>query len=56
MRGLYEALITDALQAQLAEAGEAYHVERAVLDAAEAPDRYALHLARLIEGALPRLA
>jgi superfamily II DNA or RNA helicase/HKD family nuclease len=49
---LYEALITDALQAQLAEAGEAYHVERAVLDAAEAPDRYALHLARVIERAL----
>ena len=51
-RGLYEALITDALQAQLAEAGEAYHVERAVLDATEAPDRYALHLARVIERAL----
>ncbi len=43
-RGLYEALITDALHAQLAEAASAYHVERVELDAAEAPDRYALHL------------
>lgn len=51
-RGLYEALITDALHVQLAEATSAYHVERVELDSAEAPDRYALHLARVIERAL----
>ena len=46
--GLYEQIITDALEAQLAEF-EAELVSRGALNSAEVADRIALHLARLVE-------
>ena len=47
-KGLYEILITEALDLQLREVGEAYVVEREGLNAAEAADRIALHMSRVI--------
>ena len=55
-RGLYEALITEGLAAELAEIGSAYAPERSGLRAADAPDRIALHLARSIERALAAIS
>lgn len=49
-RGLYETLITEALDGRLAQAGD--HVVRAGLRPAEAADRIALHLGRVIVRAL----
>lgn len=51
-RGLYEALITEGLAAELAELASELVAERSGLRAAEAPDRIALHLAGAIERAL----
>lgn len=52
-RGLYEALITEALEAELRTLdGSALIPERGPLHRAEAADRVALHLGRAIERAL----
>ena len=51
-RGLYEALITEGLVAELAELVSDLAPERSALRAIEAPDRIALHLSRAIERAL----
>src|SRR5579884_2207356 len=51
-RGLYEALITEALEAQLGALGDRLEPRRSQLHEAEAADRIALHLARVIERAL----
>jgi len=51
-RGLYEALITEGLAAELADLASELAPERSELRAAEAPDRISLHLARAIERAL----
>ena len=52
-RGLYEALITEALEAELrALEGSGLTPERGPLHRAEAADRVALHLGRAIERAL----
>src|SRR6202035_2979760 len=48
-RGLYEALITEALDAQLDRLGVGLDVVRTGLRAPEAADRIALHLARMLE-------
>jgi len=47
-RGLYETLITRALEGRLASLDGREHVRRDGLQAADAGDRIALHLARLI--------
>lgn len=54
-RGLYEALVTEALEAQLAELGPRLQARRSELHEAEAADRLALHLGRVIERAIARL-
>ena len=51
-RGLYESLITEVLQAHLAALDDRWEPLREALRAAEAPDRIALHLGRLIHRAL----
>ena len=51
-RGLYEVLITEALQVQLRELGGGLEAIRDPLRAVEAADRIALHLARVIERAI----
>jgi len=51
-RGLYEALITQALDAQLRELGGGLVAQRSALRAADAADRVALHLGRLIQRAV----
>ena len=48
-RGLYESLITEALNAELGELPSNQHQVRSELRAAEAPDRIALYLGRIIE-------
>lgn len=48
-RGLYEALITEALASELSELPSTQHAVRSELRAAEAPDRVALYLGRIIE-------
>ena len=48
-RGLYEVLITEALNAQLGDLGDRLEVRRSDLRPAEAADRIALHLARVIQ-------
>jgi superfamily II DNA or RNA helicase/HKD family nuclease len=48
-RGLYEALITEALEAQLRAAGDTLVPRREELRSADASDRIALHLARVVE-------
>jgi superfamily II DNA or RNA helicase/HKD family nuclease len=50
--GLYEALLTEGLKAQLDEFAERLPVDRRALQAAEAPDRIAWHLSRQVELAL----
>ena len=50
--GLYEHLITEGLKLQLDELGDRLPSRQRGLDAAEAPNRIALHLSRQIEGAL----
>lgn len=54
-RGLYESLLTQSLNAQLAELGEKYQYDCDVLDSEEAADRLALHLSKLLERALAHL-
>lgn len=51
-RGLYDALITEALEAKLGELDEAHEAARDSLHHAEAPDRIALHISRIIQWAL----
>ncbi len=51
-RGLYEVLITEALDAQLRELGGSLEAIRDRLRAAETADRIALHLAHVIERAI----
>ena len=51
-RGLYETLITEALQARLRNLGEQLVVQSRDLRAAEAADRIALHLGRLVQRAV----
>jgi hypothetical protein len=54
-RGLYESLVTEALEVQLAELGERLQARRSGLHEAEAADRIALHLGRVIERAIASL-
>lgn len=55
-RGLYEALLTEALEAELDSASDhRLEARRSPLHEAEAADRIALHLARIIERALSHL-
>ena len=54
-RGLYETLITEALEAQLGALGDRLEAQRSDLHEAEAADRIALHLARVIERAVASL-
>jgi len=54
-RGLYEALVTEALEAQLAELGPRLQARCSELHEAEAADRLALHLGRVIARAIARL-
>ena len=51
-RGLYEVLITEALQEQLGRLGGSLEAIRAGLRAPEAADRIALHMARVVERAI----
>lgn len=51
-RGLYETLVTAALEAELRDDASGLVAVRADLRAAEAADRIALHVARLVERAL----
>ena len=51
-RGLYEVLITEALEAQLGRLEDRLVAVRGQLRAAEAADRIALHLARVVERAI----
>lgn len=51
-RGLYESLITQALERELSELDDGLVPNRGNLRPAEAGDRLALHLARLIESAV----
>lgn len=54
-RGLYETLVTEALSAQLETISDRFEVRRSALHEAEAADRIALHLARVLERALESL-
>ena len=54
-RGLYEALITDALETQLREVGERLVARRRPLHQAEAADRIALHLSQVVQKSLALL-
>ena len=54
-RGLYEVLITEAIEAQLRDLDSTLHATRSALRSAEAPDRLALHLGRLIQRAIAGL-
>ena len=51
-RGLYEELITEALEARLQQVGAQLHTRRRPLHEAEAADRISLHLARVVRHAL----
>src|SRR5437762_14289568 len=51
-RGLYEVLITEALEARLVNLEGRLVAIRGQLRAAEAADRIALHLARVVERAI----
>jgi len=50
-RGLYETLITEGLAGQLGELEDRLEARHSELEEAEAPDRIALHLSRIIERA-----
>ncbi len=52
IRGLYEVLITEALEAQLGELDESLEAVREVLRAPEAADRIALHIGRIVQRAV----
>jgi hypothetical protein len=51
-RGLHETLVTEALGSLLAEPGERVEIQRNALREAEAADRIAMHLARVVERAV----
>ena len=51
-RGLYEVLITEAIASQLAELGADLHALRSEVRPAEAADRLALHLGRIVQRAI----
>ncbi len=51
-RGLYESIVTEALASKLRSLEAIYETDRAGLDNAEAADRIALHLSRVIERAI----
>lgn len=51
-RGLYEVLITAALEARLREPGDGLEAQRGALREAEAADRIAFHLGHVIERAV----
>jgi len=51
-RGLYEELITEALEADLLQVGETLRHRRRSLPQAEAADRISLHLARVVKKAI----
>ena len=51
-RGLYEELITEALEANLLQVGETLRTRRRSLPQAEAADRISLHLARVVKKAI----
>jgi superfamily II DNA or RNA helicase/HKD family nuclease len=51
-RGLHETLITEALEGLLADANEPVEIRRSGLRDAEAADRIAIHLARVVERAV----
>ena len=51
-RGLYETLITEALDVHLQDLGERLQALRTSLRPAEAADRIALHLSRIVQRAL----
>src|SRR5688572_18047323 len=51
-RGLYQDLITEALASSLRELDASLEVRTAALRAAEAADRIALHLGRLVQRAI----
>ena len=51
-RGLYEVLITEAIEAQLRDLGSEWHAVTDAVRSAEAPDRLALHLGRIVKRAL----
>src|SRR5690242_4894737 len=55
-RGLYEALLTEGLAAELSDLASELATERSALRATEAPDRIALHLGRAIERALEAIS
>jgi hypothetical protein len=54
-RGLYETLVTEAMEVQLAALAGRLQARRSELHEAEAADRIALHLARVIERAIASL-
>ena len=54
-RGLYETLITEALEEQLGALGDRLEARRSELHEAEAADRLALHLSRVVERAIASL-
>ena len=51
-RGLYELLITEAIEAQLRDLGGSLEAVRDALRAAEAADRIALHIGRVVQRAI----
>ncbi|MEP7307784.1 MAG: DUF3427 domain-containing protein [Acidobacteriota bacterium] len=51
-RGLYEVLITEAIASQLSTLGDDFHAIRNGVRPAEAPDRLALHLGRIVQRAI----
>jgi superfamily II DNA or RNA helicase/HKD family nuclease len=54
-RGLYESLITEAIETQLRALGERWEIQRPQLHKAEAADRIAMHLSRVVERAIASL-
>ena len=54
-RGLYELLITEAIEADLRGLDESVEVHRDGLRAAEAGDRIALHIGRVVQRAIERI-
>ncbi|MGH8114136.1 MAG: phospholipase D-like domain-containing protein, partial [Rhodanobacteraceae bacterium] len=54
-RGLYEQLLTDALEADLQRLDPTLQALRGALDAEEAPDRIALHIGALLRRSIARL-
>jgi hypothetical protein len=52
LRGLYEILITEAIASQIGTLGDDLHAVRNAVRPAEAPDRLALHLGRIVQRAI----